>query len=261
MNMQLQGKRALITGAASGMGRSIALAFADEGASLVIHGRSEESLSGLANEIKSKGAEASIVTADLADNKLIEKFCSDTLSALGGIDIVVNNAGAVSKAPLTGTSEEAWDKIMQVNLKTPFLISKYLVDAMRENKNGGRMIFISSIAAKLADPVGSAYNASKAGVLGLVRSMAAELGADGITVNTICPGWVDTPMAVRLHKEMPADDETNFDEFYDSAMRSNMLGAKIQPDDIAELAVFLASDKGKTITAQAMNVCAGVCVS
>ena len=176
---------------------------------------------------------------------------------LGGVDIVVNNAGAINKAPLSGTSEEDWDRIMQVNLKAPFLISKYLVPEMKKIRKGGRLIFNSSVGAKLPDPMGSAYNASKAGLLGFVRCLAAELGADGITVNAICPGWVDTPMASRLHEEMyPVDSESSFDEFFDDSMRANMLGARITPNNIAEFAVYLASDKGRFITAQAINVCA-----
>jgi len=202
------------------------------------------------------------VSGDLTDNSAIEGLCEKTIVDLGGIDVLVNNAGAVGKAPLSGTSEEDWDRIMQVNLKAPFLISKYLVPEMRKNPEGGRLIFNSSVAAKLPDPEGSAYNASKAGLLGFVRCLAAELGADGITVNAICPGWVDTPMAARLHEEMyTIGSENEFDDFFDNSMRANMLGARITPNDIAEFAVFLASNKGRFITAQAINVCAGLCLS
>lgn len=262
MNAELAGKRALVTGAASGIGRAIALAFAREGAVLAVHARSLESATAIADEILLSGASAVAVSGDLTDNSAIEDLCEKTIVDLGGIDVLVNNAGAVGKAPLSGTSEEDWDRIMQVNLKAPFLISKYLVPEMRKNPEGGRLIFNSSVAAKLPDPEGSAYNASKAGLLGFVRCLAAELGTDGITVNAICPGWVDTPMAARLHEEMyTIGSESGFDEFFDDSMRANMLGARITPDDIAEFAVFLASDKGRFITAQAINVCAGLCLS
>ena len=262
MNAELAGKRALVTGAASGMGRAIALAFAREGAVLAVHARGLESATVLADEIRNSGASAIAVSADLTDNGAIRGLCEKTIVELGGVDIVVNNAGAISKAPLSETSEEDWDRIMQVNLKAPFLISKYLVPEMKKNPQGGRLIFNSSVAAKLPDPMGSAYNASKAGLLGFVRCLAAELGADGITVNAICPGWVDTPMAARLHEEMyPIDSESSFEEFFDDSMRANMLGARITPDNIAEFAVYLASDKGRFITAQAINVCAGICLS
>jgi len=262
MNAELAGKRALVTGAASGIGRAIALAFAREGAVLAVHARSLESATAIADEILLSGASAVAVSGDLTDNSAIEGLCEKTIVDLGGIDVLVNNAGAVGKAPLSGTSEEDWDRIMQVNLKAPFLISKYLVPEMRKNPEGGRLIFNSSVAAKLPDPEGSAYNASKAGLLGFVRCLAAELGADGITVNAICPGWVDTPMAARLHEEMyTIGSENEFDDFFDNSMRANMLGARITPNDIAEFAVFLASNKGRFITAQAINVCAGLCLS
>ena len=262
MNAELAGKRALVTGAASGIGRAIALAFAREGAVLAVHARSLESATAIADEILLSGASAVAVSGDLTDNSAIKGLCEKTIVDLGGIDVLVNNAGAVGKAPLSGTSEEDWDRIMQVNLKAPFLISKYLVPEMRKNPEGGRLIFNSSVAAKLPDPEGSAYNASKAGLLGFVRCLAAELGTDGLTVNAICPGWVDTPMAARLHEEMyTMGPKDGFDDFFDNSMRANMLGARITPNDIAEFAVFLASDKGRFITAQAINVCAGLCLS
>ena len=260
MSNELEGKRALVTGASSGMGRAIALAFADAGATVAVHARSLDKAEEVVDEIQNAKGKALAVSADLNNSNVISTLSEQTIIGLGGIDIVVNNAGAVSKAPLTDTSEEEWDRMLQVNLKTPFLISKYLIPEMRKNSHGGRLIFNSSVAAKLPDPFGSAYNASKAGVLGLVRCLAAELGADDITVNAICPGWVDTPMAARLHEQVrPAD--AGFDEFYDGSVRANMLNARITPDNVAEFAVFLASDKGKYITAQAINVCAGICLS
>ena len=260
MKKELASKRALVTGAASGMGRAIALAFAREGAKVAVHARTLEPAAELVKEIEQSSGRAVAVAADLIDTTAIKTLCEQTIALLGGIDIVVNNAGAVAKAPLTGTSEEDWDRIMQVNLKTPFLISKYLVPEMRKNSDGGRLIFNSSVGAKLPDPMGSAYNASKAGLLGFVRCLAAELGTDGITVNAICPGWVDTPMAAKLHEEMyPSDADSSFEEFYDDSIRGNMLNARITPDNIAEFAVYLASEKGRFMTAQAINVCAGIC--
>jgi len=260
MELQLENKRALVTGAASGMGRAIALAFAREGATVAVHARTLETATALVKEIEQSGGRAVAVAADLTDTCAIKSMCEQTISSLNGIDIVVNNAGAVSKASLSGTTEEEWDRMMQVNLKTPFLISQYLAPEMKLNPDGGRLIFNSSIGAKLADPTGSAYNASKAGLLGFVRCLAAELGANGITVNAICPGWIDTPMAASLHKDMyPADANMSFEEFYDGSVSANMLNARITPDNIADFAVYLASDKGKFMTAQAINICAGIC--
>ncbi len=260
MERQLENKRALVTGASSGMGRAIALAFAREGATVAVHARNLQSAKEQVTAIEQSGGRAVAVAADLTDTVAVKSLCEQTVASLGGIDIVVNNAGAAAKAALTDTTEEEWDRIMQVNLKTPFLICKYLVTEIRKNPAGGRLIFNSSVAARLPDPAGSAYNASKAGLLGLVRCLAAELGQDGITVNAICPGWVDTPMAVRLHEEMYSPDAgSGFEEFYDGSIRGNMLNARITPDNIAEFAVYLASEKGRFMTAQAFNVCAGIC--
>jgi NAD(P)-dependent dehydrogenase (short-subunit alcohol dehydrogenase family) len=262
MSKELVGKRVLVTGATSGIGRAIAIGFAKEGAHVVVHARTSNAAAELVSEIESEAGLATAVQADLNDSEAVKEMCENTKSLLSGLDIVVNNAGTVSKAPLAGTSEDDWDKTMQVNLKTPFLISKLLVPELKKNKSGGRLIFISSVAAKLPDPIGSAYNTSKAGLLGLVRCLAAELGSDGITVNAICPGWIDTPMAARLHEEMYLPRENkNFEDFYDDSIRGNMLNARITPDNIAEFAVYLASDKGRFMTAQAINVCAGICYS
>jgi NAD(P)-dependent dehydrogenase (short-subunit alcohol dehydrogenase family) len=260
MNTDLAGKRALVTGSASGIGRAIALALARNGALVAVHARNIEPAEELVNEIEESDGRAVAVAADLMDAVAISKMCSRTIDKLEGIDIVVNNAGAVGKADLAGTSEEEWDRMMQVNLKTPFLISKCLVPEMKKNPDGGRLIFNSSVGAKLPDPFGSAYNASKAGLLGFVRCLAAELGNDGITVNAICPGWTDTPMARKLHEQMyPADADKSFAEFYDESVRANMLNARITPENIAEFVIYLAGDKGRFMTAQAINICAGIC--
>ncbi|NKB37520.1 MAG: SDR family oxidoreductase [Gammaproteobacteria bacterium] len=258
---QLKDKRVLITGASSGIGRSLAIEFAREGAKLILHGRSEHSLAPVLEEIRKSGITPHGLYADLNEREAVVRLCQDASMKYEGIDIVINNAGAVSKAPISTTSEEEWDRILQVNLTTPYLISHHLVPVIKKNEEGGRLIFISSVAAKLPDPFGSAYNASKAGLLGLVRCLAAELGRNNITVNAICPGWVDTGMAERLHTEMPSAKEKQFDEFYDASIRANMLNARITPDNIAEFAVYLASEKGKFMTAQSINVCAGLCPS
>ena len=137
------------------------------------------------------------------------------------------------------------------------MIAKHTPATMIEQGTGGRQLFTSSISAKVAEANGSAYCASKAGLHGLMRSMAAENGSHGITVNAICPGWVDTPMArVDWKKNLPAGE--SFDDFYRTGMSENMLGGMIEPVDIANMALFLASDAGRYVTGQAINVCTGL---
>lgn len=256
----LENKRALVTGAASGIGASIASALARAGASVAAHARTDARVAPVINAIRAAGGRAIGVSADLEDPAAIAVMCDETVAGLGGIDIIINNAGFAEKAPLTETSDELWQRTLQINLTAPFLICRHLVPALRENEAGGRIIFNASVAAKLPDPYGSAYNASKAGILGLMRCMAAELGPEGITVNTICPGWVDTPMARALHEDMYDGDAAGFEAFYAQSTSANMLGQPIKPEDIADAAVFLASDQARRITAQAYNVCAGLCV-
>ena len=154
--------------------------------------------------------------------------------------------------------EGLWRRTMAVNLSAPFLITQLTLPAMIEQGVGGRQIYTSSVSAKLAEADSTAYNASKAGLNSFVRCLALEVGKHGITANAVCPGWVDTPMARRVFEDM-LEEGQSFDELYEKGMSDNPLGAVIKPADIASLAAFLASDKGRCITGQAINVCAGLC--
>lgn len=256
MTKQFDGKRVLVTGASSGMGEAIAVTFAGHGAMVAVHARSIDKAQRVIAKIHGTSGRAIPVVGDLADENAVAQLCEKTLNELGSVDIVVNNAGMCEKGSTSELSVDSWHKTMQINLTAPFLISKYLAPAMKE-RGAGCFIFNASIAAHLADPEGAAYCASKAGLLGLMRCLAAELGPSGIRVNAMCPGWVDTPMAVSDHKRIHAESTKSFDEFYDQSIRQNLLNARVTPQDVANLAVFLAGDQARNITAQSFNVCAG----
>lgn len=255
----LTGKRAMVTGAASGIGRAIAEAYAREGAQVAVQARSEARAAETLAAIEAAGGSGFAVAADLTDSSAIESMCGEAIERLGGIDIVMNNAGVADYAKVVDMEESFWDNVMDVNLKAPFLVSKFTLPAMIEQKSGVQL-FNASTNAKTADAEWTAYNTTKHGLVGFVRCLAAEVGGQGIRVNAICPGWVDTKMAVELHEDFAKDMNEPYDKVFDESMRLNMLSEIIPPQAIADMAVYLAGPGGKYVTGQAINVCAGLSV-
>ena len=256
----LAGKRALVTGAASGIGKAIAESYAREGAVVALQARSVERSAETLAAIVAEGGRAFAVAADLTDPGAIEAMCRDAIARLGGIDIVMNNAGVGDYKRVVDMEESFWDHIMDVNLKAPFLVSKFTLPTMIAQGTGGVQLFNASTNAKTADAEWTAYNATKHGLVGFVRCLAAEVGPQSIRVNAICPGWVDTKMAVELHEDFALDMKEPYEKVFDESMRLNMLGEIIPSQAIADTAVFLAGEGGTYITGQAINVCAGLSV-
>ena len=166
LSLDLTGKKALVTGAAQGMGQAMALVLARQGACVVVHDRTLSSTDDTVTAIRQAGGQAYAVAADLEQPQLIRSMVDETVNLLGGLDIVINNAGIGSVAELEHMDEAFWDRMQTINLKAPFLITKYALETMRGNKDGGRLIYISSTNAKSADHKFSAYAAAKAGMLG-----------------------------------------------------------------------------------------------
>ncbi len=258
MDHDLEGKRALVTGAASGIGRAIAEALAKEGATVALHGRDVKRTAEILNTIEAAGGSAFPVAANLLDSAEIKAMCGAVLEHLGGIDIIVNNAGWADFAPVPDMPEEMWDRIMDTNVKAPYLVSRHLLPAMLAQKSGGCILFNASTSGKSADAEWTAYNASKHAVLQFMKCLAMEVGEQDIRVNAICPGWAESKMATAAIEKTALKNDEDFDDAYSRTMRGNMLGALIGPQSLADMAVYLAGRHGRYITGQAINVCGGV---
>lgn len=257
MNIDLSGKRALVTGASSGIGAATAEVFAAAGAHVAVHARTIAKAEATVERIKTAGGRAFAVEADLMDPKSIEDMCDAGISGLGGIDIVMNNAGLYIPQAVVEGDGDTWRKTMAVNLEAPRFITRITLQTMIEQGTGGRLLYTSSVSAIMAEVLGSAYCASKAGLNALVRCLAVEVGQFGITANSINPGWVDTPMARKAFEDLQEEGQS-LEEIIAESMSDNTLGVVIKPADIAGMAAYLASEHGRCITGQDFNICAGL---
>ncbi len=257
MNIDLSGKRALVTGASSGIGAAIAEVYASSGAHVAVHARTLAKAEATVEKIKAAGGQAFAVEADLIDSMAIEAMCDAAIRGLGGIDIVMNNAGLYIPEAVVEGGGDTWDKTMAVNLDAPRFITRITLQTMIEQGAGGRQLYISSVSAIMAEVLGSAYCASKAGLNALVRCLAVEVGQYGITANSINPGWVDTPMARKAFEDMKEEGQS-LEDLIEESMGENTLGVVIKPADIAGMAAYLASEHGRCITGQEINICAGL---
>ena len=257
MKPPLANRVALITGAGRGIGRAIALAYAEAGVRLALTARTVAELDEVVSNIQSAGGSALAYPADLADRAVPQKLVADVQQALGPVEILVNNAGVGSSAnprPVVEFDDEFWDLSLAVNLTAPYLLCKAVLPGMLARR-WGRIITIASINGKIGSLHGAAYAASKHGVLGLTRTLAIEVASQGITVNAICPGPVHTVMNDR---RIEYDAQRRGVSFADQETGLTPLGRRLEPEEIAPLAVYLASDAAAAVVGQALNIDGGV---
>ncbi len=250
----LKNKVALITGGGRGIGRAIALAFAREGARVVVSARTAEQVEAVAKEI---GGDAVALVCDVADPAGVITMFSRAHEALGrGPDILVNNAGIAESATLVQTDDELWHRLLNINLSGTFYCTRAALPSMLD-KRWGRIINIASIAGKTGAPYISAYAASKHGVLGLTRSVAHEVATFGITANAICPGYVDTEMVSRGIEKIKSRTGRSEEEALEALKNMSPQHRLVTVEEVAAVALLLASDEGRGINGQAINVDGG----
>jgi 3-hydroxybutyrate dehydrogenase len=241
----MQGKTALVTGAASGIGHAIAETYARHGAHVIVSDVSD------AGGPVARQIGGSFLKADLSDQDDVRRLARDALAVQGRIDILVNNAGFQNVAPVEEFPEDMWTKMIQVMLIAPFQLIKYVVPTMKQS-GWGRIINMSSIHGAIASPYKSAYISAKHGLIGLTKTVALELGAFGITVNAICPAYVRTPIVDKQIKALAATHGISEQDVIDKiALEPAAIKRMIEPEEVAELALFLASDKTGAITGAA----------
>ena len=243
--MDLKGRTVLVTGAGSGIGKAIAVLFANEGANVLVSDLTDAGRS-VADDIG-----GTFIQADLSDREAVVGLARNALEASGRIDILVNNAGFQHVAPVEDFPEDTWAKMIQVMLIAAFQLTKHLAPAMKQNR-WGRIINMSSLHGIVASPYKSAYVAAKHGLIGLTRTVALELGEFGITANAICPAYVRTPIVDDQIRDQAAAYGIGEDEVIEKIMLGPAaIKRLIQPDEVAGLALFLASDKASAMTGAA----------
>src|ERR1700686_590073 len=256
--MKLKDHLTLITGGGRGIGRAIAFAFAREGANVVVAARTRQQVENAAKEIANQfGVETLAVECDVADTESVARAFEKVKQKFGrGPDLLVNNAGVAETSPFVKTDEAMWQRHLEVNLTGTFRCTHAALPEMLE-RCWGRVINIASIAATPGAPYISAYAASKHGVLGLTRSLALEVGANGITVNAICPGYVDTEMTSRGIENIVAKTGKSADDALAALKRMSPQNRLVSAEEVAALALLLASEEGRGINGQAVKVDGG----
>jgi 3-hydroxybutyrate dehydrogenase len=248
----LGAKVALVTGAASGIGREVALALAREGARLVVADVDEDGARRVAARVGDEGGRALAVGCDVADEGQVRRCVDEAAAAFGGLDILVNNAGIQHVAPLEEFPTEIFERMLRVMLIGPFLGMKYAIPLLKRS-GAGRILSIASINGLVGFAGKAAYNSAKHGVIGLTRVAALELAPHGITANALCPGYVDTPL-VRgqlqdLARTRGVSPERVLEEVIYPLVPQRRL---LEPREVADYAVFLASERARGVTGQAV---------
>ena len=248
MHINLEGKTAIVTGAGRGIGKAIAKALAAAGAKVAVNDVDGDAAAEVSHEIEGRGGIARPAKADVRVAGEIAQMVQMAVRDLGGIHVLVNNAGIVLRKPAEEILEEEWDRVIQINLKGTFLCAQAAAKAMISGGISGKIINISSIMGAVALPPRAAYCASKGGIINLTKDLAAEWAQYGITVNGIAPGWTVTEMTQGYFSQEPVR------RFLLERIPLNRLG---KPEDISNLAVFLASDYADYITGQTIFVDGG----
>jgi NAD(P)-dependent dehydrogenase (short-subunit alcohol dehydrogenase family) len=255
--LRLAGKRALITGGGTGIGRATAELFAREGAAVMVSGRRAAELEETVRLVEKAGGRGALVPGDVASAADAERMVAETVSALGGIDLLVNNAGIIVRnASVTSVSLEDWQRMIDVDLTGVFLVSRFALLEMVKAGRGGSIVHVSSVAGIVGDPRLAPYNAAKGGVNLLTKNMALDYAPHGIRVNAVCPGRIWTPMP--QSRLTPGDDPAAVLARWGKNIPLGRVG---MPEDVARSILFLASDDASWITGTWLVVDGGATIT
>lgn len=256
----LAGHGAVVTGGGRGIGAAVALRLSEAGAAVVVSARSEAEIRSVVEELRRGGGPATAVACDVTDPERVESMAREAgewLTTEGvPADILVNNAGAAGSAPVTKQSLEEWNRLFAVNATGAFLCTRALLPGMLE-RGWGRIVNMASVAALAGAPYIAAYAASKHALLGFTRCAAAEVAGRGVTVNAICPGYVDTPMTAESVARIARKTGRTEQEALNSILASNPQGRLIEPDEVAHAVLALCAREAKGINGQAIVIDGG----
>ncbi|WP_225844534.1 3-oxoacyl-ACP reductase FabG [Streptomyces sp. HPF1205] len=258
--MSNEGQRvALVTGATSGIGLAVTRTLAAGGHSVFICARTPESVEVTVKELRDEGLDVDGTACDVTSKADVKAFVSAAVERFGPVDVLVNNAGRSGGGVTADIEDELWFAVMDTNLNSVFLMTREVLNTggMR-HRDRGRIINIASTAGKQGVVLGAPYSASKHGVVGFTKALGNELAPTGITVNAVCPGYVETPMAQRVRQGYAAAYDTSEEAILQRFQAKIPLGRYSTPDEVAGLVGYLATDTAASITAQAINVCGGL---
>ena len=254
--MRFADKRIIVTGSGRGIGRAIARRFAEEGAAVAISDIDRETAEATAAEINETGGTALAIELDVRSSESVRAMLDAVVAEWGRVDVLVNNAGITIAKPVVEFTEEEWERTLDINLKGVFRCSQ-LAAVQMITQGGGKIINLSSESGKTAKPNFTIYAASKFGVVGFTQGLAQELAPHGITVNAVCPGIVHTPMWEELDRVLAKRMGKKEGEILATRKEQIPLGRLEQPEDVAGVVAFLASDDANYMTGQSVNVTGG----
>ncbi|HZY01932.1 MAG TPA: SDR family NAD(P)-dependent oxidoreductase [Anaeromyxobacteraceae bacterium] len=252
------GRVALVTGGGRGIGRAVALALARAGASVAVAARTVPEIEAVAAELQALGRRSHFFPLDVADRRAVAAAPAEVERALGPVDILVNNAAIRLSRPVLRTADEQWEGVLAVNLTAPFLLTRACLPGMLDRR-WGRIVNVASVAGRVGVKYAAAYVASKHGLLGLTRTVALEGARQGVTANAICPSWTDTRMMAEAVQAIVDATGRTPEEARAAMLAENPRGQAASPEEVAEVAVWLASNPA--VNGQAVNVDGGEVMS